>query len=163
MPHFYIPLSDRVHHPTKWIKRLEDGRVAGYHKGQGPNESPYVIDLYAQANTIGHGEENPMELLPTWFHTLLLGPSGNFVHLHHEVEDLDDWGMAWEITCFYKLDQEATELALQVEVLYKELNVSHLDSTCHLTRKLSLRFRGSGLVAGVPPTSIIRGVSGCPF
>ena len=40
--------------------------------------------------------------------------------------------------------------------------VSHPDLTCHLTRKLSLRFHGSGLVVGVPPTSIIRGVSGCP-
>ena len=40
--------------------------------------------------------------------------------------------------------------------------VSCLDLTCHLTRKLSSRFCGSGLVAGVPPTSIIRGVSGCP-
>jgi hypothetical protein len=33
--------------------------------------------------------------------------------------------------------------------------VSRPDSTCHLIRKLSLRFRGSGLVVGVPPTSII--------
>ena len=36
------------------------------------------------------------------------------------------------------------------------------DSTCHLTRKLSSRFCGSGLVVGVPPTSIVWGVSGCP-
>jgi hypothetical protein len=41
--------------------------------------------------------------------------------------------------------------------------LSRLDSTCHLTCKLSLRFWGSGLVAGVPPTSIVQGVSGCPF
>ena len=40
--------------------------------------------------------------------------------------------------------------------------VSCLDSTCHLTCKLSSRVQGSGLVAGVPPTSVIRGVSGCP-
>ena len=40
--------------------------------------------------------------------------------------------------------------------------VSHLDSTCHLTRKLSLRVRGLGLVVGVPPTSIVWGISGCP-
>jgi hypothetical protein len=40
--------------------------------------------------------------------------------------------------------------------------VSHLDSMCHLTRELSLRIQGSGLVAGVPPTSIVQGISGCP-
>ena len=54
IPHFYIPLGNGVHSPAKWVKRLEDGRVTSYHKGQGPNESPYVIDLYAQADTVGH-------------------------------------------------------------------------------------------------------------
>ena len=40
--------------------------------------------------------------------------------------------------------------------------VSSLDSTCHLTHKLSLRFWGLGLVVGVPPTSIVQGISGVP-
>jgi hypothetical protein len=40
--------------------------------------------------------------------------------------------------------------------------VSCLDLMCHLTRKLSSRFCGSGLVVGVPPTSIVQGISGCP-
>ena len=40
--------------------------------------------------------------------------------------------------------------------------MSHLDLTCHLTHKLSSRFCDLGLVAGVPPTSIVRGISGCP-
>ena len=74
---------------------------------------------------IGHGEENPIELLPAWFRALLLGPSSDFMHLQYEVEDLDDWGMAREITHFCELDQEATKLALQVEVLYKELNTTY--------------------------------------
>ena len=42
------------------------------------------------------------------------------------------------------------------------LSVSCLDLMCHLTRKLSSRFRGLGLIAGVPPTSIVWGISGCP-
>ena len=100
VPHFYIPLGNGVHHPTKWIKRMEDGRVAGYHKGKGPNESPHIINLYVQADTIGHGKENPIEPLPTWFCALLLGPSSDFVHLQHEIKDLDDWGIAREITWY---------------------------------------------------------------
>ena len=112
MPQFYIPLGNGVHHPTEWIKRLGNGRVASFHKGQGPNESLYVIDLYAQADTIGHGKENPIEPLPTWFHALLLRPSSNFIHLQNKVEDLNNWGLAREVTCFHELDQEATELAL---------------------------------------------------
>ena len=121
-PQFYIPLGNGVFHPAKWIKRTEDGRVTSFHNGQGPNESPYIIDLYVQADTIGHGKENPIELLPGWFRALLLRPSGNFVHLQHEVEDLNDWGMAQEITHFHKLNNE---VSLQIEVLYEELDATH--------------------------------------
>ena len=124
VPHFYIPIGNGVLRPAKWIKRLEDGQVIGYHDTQGPNESSHIIDLYAQADTMGHGKENPIEPIPAWFRALLLGPSGDFVHLQHEIEDLDDWGLAREITCFHKLNQEATELAVQVEILYEELDMT---------------------------------------
>ena len=94
------------------------------HENQGPNESPHIIDLYAQADTVGHGEENPIELLPAWFCTLLIGPSGDFVHLQHDIDDLNDWGMAREIAHFCELNQEAAELAAQVEVLHEELDAT---------------------------------------
>jgi hypothetical protein len=125
VPHFFIPLGDGVFKPAKWVKKLEDGRVAGFHEQQGPNESPYIIDLYAQADMVGHGEENPIEPLPAWFHALLIGPSSNFVHLQCDIGDLDDWGLAREIAHFRELDQEAAKLATRVEVLHEEL-----DATC---------------------------------
>jgi hypothetical protein len=124
VPHFFIPLGDGVFKPAKWIKKLEDGRVAGFHEQQGPNESPYIIDLYAQADTVGHGEENPIKPLPAWFHALLIRPSSNFVHLQHNIGDLDDWGLAREIACFCELNQEAAKLATWVEVLHEELNAT---------------------------------------
>jgi hypothetical protein len=111
VPHFYIPLGDGVFKPAKWIKKLEDGWVTGFHEQQGPSESPYVIDLYAQADMVGHGEENPIEPLPAWFCALLIGPSSDFMHLQHDIGDLDDWGLAREIARFCELDQEAAELA----------------------------------------------------
>ena len=124
VPHFFIPLGDGVFKPAKWVKKLEDGRVTGFHEQQGPNESPYIIDLYAQADTVGHGEENPIEPLPAWFRALLIGPSSNFVHLQCDIGDLDDWGLAREIAHFHELDQEAAKLATQVEVLHEELDAT---------------------------------------
>jgi hypothetical protein len=124
VPHFYTPLGDGVFKPARWIKKLEDGRVAGFHEQQGPNESPHIIDLYAQADTVGHGEENPIEPLPTWFHALLIRPSSDFMHLQCNISDLDDWGLAREIARFHKLNQEAAEIATQVEVLHEELNAT---------------------------------------
>jgi hypothetical protein len=124
VPHFFIPLGNGVFKPANWIKKLEDGRVAGFHEQQGPNESPYIIDLYAQADTVGHGKENPIEPLPAWFHALLIGPSSDFVHLQRDISDLDNWGLAREMARFRELDQEATELAARVEVLHEELNAT---------------------------------------
>ena len=124
VPHFYIPLGDGVFKLAKWIKKLEDGRVAGFHADQGLNESPYVIDLYAQADTVGHGKENPIEPLPAWFHALLIGLASDFVHLQRNIGDLDDWGLAREIARFRELDQEAAELAARVEVLHEELDAT---------------------------------------
>ena len=72
----------------------------------------------------GHGKENPIRLLPTWFCTLLIRPSSDFVHLQRDIGDLDNWGLAREIARFRELDQEATELAAQVNILYEELDVT---------------------------------------
>ena len=47
------------------------------------------------------------------------------MHLQRDIEDLNDWGMAREIARFCELDQEAAELAMQVEVLHEELDVTH--------------------------------------
>jgi hypothetical protein len=125
VPHFYIPLGNGVFKLAKWIKKLEDGRVAGFHEQQGPNESPHIIDLYAQADTVGHGKENPIEPLPAWFRALLIGLSSDFMHLQHDIGNLDNWGLAREIAHFRKLDQEAAEIAARVEVLHEELDATH--------------------------------------
>ena len=74
---------------------------------------------------MGRGKENPIEPLPAWFRALLIGPSSDFVHLQCNIEDLDNWGLAREIAHFHELNQEATELAMQVKVLHKELDVTH--------------------------------------
>ena len=124
VPHFFIPLGDGVFKPAKWIKKLKDGCVAGFHADQGPNESPYIIDLYAQADTVGHGEENPIEPLPAWFRALLIGAGSNFIHLQRDIGDLDNWGLAREIARFRELDQEAAKLATRVEVLHEELDAT---------------------------------------
>ena len=136
--------------------------MASYHNGQGLNESPYVIDLYAQADTIRHGKENPIEPLPTWFRALFLGPSGDFIHLQREVEDLNNWGLAKEVTGFCELNAKATELALQVEVLYKELDLPAMPESCPksdlflpgcLKRQPGSRISQGRLVCHTPPSN----------
>ena len=141
VPHFFIPLGDGVFKPAKWIKKLEDGHVAGFHKQQGLNESPYIIDLYAEADMVGHDESNPIEPLPAWFRALLIRPTSDFVHLQRDIGDLDDWGLAREIAHFRELDQEAAELATRVDVLHEELDATR--DACTMSEKRLVLTRAS--------------------
>jgi hypothetical protein len=69
--------------------------------------------------------KTPLNHSPPGSTALLIRPSSDFVHLQHDIGDLDDWGLAREIACFHELDQEAAELTARVEVLHEELDATH--------------------------------------
>jgi hypothetical protein len=46
---FHIP-GDGLYKEAKWIHLNNNGTVSGYTSMQGPNEQPYIIDLYATPN-----------------------------------------------------------------------------------------------------------------
>jgi hypothetical protein len=61
---FQIPVGGGLYQEAKWIHLNDDGTVSGYHSAQGPNEQPYIIDLYA---TPDYSVDSPLEPLPAWF------------------------------------------------------------------------------------------------
>jgi hypothetical protein len=88
---FHIPVGDGLYQEAKWIRLNEDGTVSGYHSGQGPNQRPYIIDLYAAPD---FSADTPLEPLPAWFRHMLTGPGADFQILQQAVADTDDWGFA---------------------------------------------------------------------
>jgi hypothetical protein len=91
---FHIPVGDGLYQEAKWICLNDDGTVSGYHEGQGPNQGPHIIDLYASHDL---GVDSPLEALPSWFRYLLTGPGGEFQILQQAVADTDNWGLARKI------------------------------------------------------------------
>jgi hypothetical protein len=91
---FHIPIGDGLYQEAKWICLNDDGTVLGYTATQGPNEQPYIIDLYAAPN---NSVNLPIDTLPPWFHHMLTGPGGNFHILQTMVAETNDWGLAREI------------------------------------------------------------------
>jgi hypothetical protein len=87
VPHFHIPVKDRLYHPAKWIKLNDDGTILGYANTQEPNKQPYVIDLHTQVN---NSTDTPIETLPAWFHHMLTGPGGNFQILQMTITKTND-------------------------------------------------------------------------
>src|SRR6266436_2760145 len=47
LPTFTIPLGEGSDVPAKWIKQLDDGRVAGHSEHDGTGNLPYVKEIYA--------------------------------------------------------------------------------------------------------------------
>src|SRR6266403_3228167 len=44
---FTIPCGEGLSNPAKWVKKLDDGRVAGYSAQDGPHDLPHVCEIYA--------------------------------------------------------------------------------------------------------------------
>src|SRR6266436_1431593 len=42
LPTFTIPVGGGLSNPAKWVKKLDDGRVAGYTAEDGPHDLPHV-------------------------------------------------------------------------------------------------------------------------
>jgi hypothetical protein len=118
---FHIPVSGGLYQETKWVRLNDDGTVSGYHGSQGPNERPYVIDLYA---TPDYSIDSPLEPLSAWFHHMLTGPGGDFQILQEAVADTGDWGYAREIAHYHMLDDEVTAMAVKIEEYQHDLNAA---------------------------------------
>jgi hypothetical protein len=88
VPHFHIPIGDRLYHPTEWIKLNNDSTIFSYFNTQGPNKQPYTINLYAQADS---SMNTPIKTFPAWFCHMLMGPRGNFQILQTTMAEMDDW------------------------------------------------------------------------
>src|SRR6266403_1663957 len=44
---FTIPCGNGLSNPAKWVKKLDNGRVAGYSMEDGPRNLPHVCEIYA--------------------------------------------------------------------------------------------------------------------
>jgi hypothetical protein len=118
---FHIPVGEGLYQEAKWVRLNDDGTVSGYHSSQGPNEWPYVIDLYA---TPDYSVDSPLEPLPAWFHHMLTGPGGDFQILQEAVADTGDWGYAQEIARYRMLDDKVTAVAVKIEEYQHDLDAA---------------------------------------
>ena len=113
-PSFYIPGPNKTTVLAKWVKQLDDGRVAGFGQHQAEGEAPHITELFL---TPSYDIEDPPEPLPGWFRTLLMGPSGPFNVLREEVARLDDWSALAEVIRHRALGDQLCEKRHQIRIL----------------------------------------------
>src|SRR6266403_1849628 len=64
---FTIPCSNGLSNPAKWVKKLDDSRVARYSAEDGPHNLPHICKIYASPKYMA----DPAEPLPHWIHETL--------------------------------------------------------------------------------------------
>src|SRR6266478_4752999 len=100
VPTFTIPVGGGLSNPAKWVKKLDDGRVAGYSSEDGPHDLPHVCEIYASPKYTA----DPAEPLPHWIHKTLQGPAPGYAALLDAVKATDDWGLEADVIRFRLLD-----------------------------------------------------------
>jgi hypothetical protein len=118
---FHIPVGDGLYQEAKWIRLNNDGTVSGYHATQGPNEQPHIIDLYASPD---FSVNSPLEVLPSWFRYMLMGPGGDLQILQQAVADTDDWGLAHEIARYRKTNNDITAITIKIKQYQHDLDAA---------------------------------------
>src|SRR6266446_6645255 len=117
LPTFTIPVGGGLSNPAKWVKKLDDGRVAGYSAEDGPHDLPHVCKIYASPKYTA----DPVEPLPHWIHKTLQGPAPGYAALLDAVKATDDWGLEADVIRFRTLDKCVLAYKAQLDRTHGEL------------------------------------------
>jgi hypothetical protein len=118
-----IPCHNGNCHPARWIRRMDQGQVAGYTDGDTPNDLPIIINLYAPVDT-WRADEAPQGLLG-WFLSVLTGSTPTFATLCQGFDMLpqDNWGYVAEIDHFHALNKQCQATSVQIDQLLNEMEM----------------------------------------
>src|SRR5713226_2077152 len=94
-----LPCKDGLCHPTKWIKRMDGGKVAGYTEDDSPGDLPLIANLYAPKEYYNDDDDDLAGALPGWFLSALGGSGTTFATLRRAFDQLTvhNWGFVAEI------------------------------------------------------------------
>jgi hypothetical protein len=95
-----IPIGEGFSVPAKFIRLRDDGRVLLL-PGKEQHKDPYAVDLFLSPD---YSSQDVADPLPTWFNTLLNGPTPTYHTLQRAIADLDDWNATAEIKRFCRQD-----------------------------------------------------------
>src|SRR6266403_466747 len=90
---FTIPCGGGLSNPAKWVKKLDDSRVAGYTAEDSPHDLPHVCEIYASPKYTA----DPAAPLPHWIHETLQGPAPGYAALLDAVKATDNCGLKADI------------------------------------------------------------------
>ena len=117
-PDFFIPVRDGLWQPAYWVKQLPDGRIAGLLKTDGPDDPPYISDIFASPD---NDPDVPTLPLPCWLLSLLSGSPAFYDVLRQEVRKTGSWALQAETTRYRNLSDHLKSKQIQLAQIEKEI------------------------------------------
>src|SRR6266403_977653 len=117
LPTFTIPVGGGLSNPAKWVKKLDDGRVAGYTAEDGPHDLPHICEIYATPKYTA----DPAEPLPHWIHETLQGSAPAYAAFLDAVKATNNWGLEADVMQFRTLDERVLAYKAQLDRTHGEL------------------------------------------
>src|SRR6266481_5971229 len=117
LPTFTIPVGGGLSNLAKWVKKLDDGRVAGYTAEDGPHDLPHVCEIY----TTPKYTADPADPMPHWIHETLQGSAPAYAAFLDAVRATDDWGLEADVIRFRALDERVLAYKAQLDRTHGEL------------------------------------------
>ena len=117
-PDLVIPIGNGIFRPTKWIKLLEEGRVAMYTADDRPSSPPTIGILHSQPST---DTTLTVEPLPTWYKALLMGPGTAFHTYRCTLSHPQQWETQADVTHFRTIDEEIVKASSHLCAIETEL------------------------------------------
>jgi len=124
-PNLKIPLGKGAYAKAYWVTPTHDRYVQAYRQEQGPLDTPYSLPIYAQAVY----SSEPIDPIPAWFHQLLVGTPAIYANFTKAAHQLDDWGVAADITRYRKLDDNLSCINAELEWLKAEARAIRIAKT----------------------------------
>ena len=118
-PYARVPDKEGFLVEAKWVKYLEDGRVAAYAMGAPIDSMPYIVDIFAEPSL--DDEDEPFEPMPHWFRAALHTDDVHWQVLYKEIYKMANWGIAAEIKRHRDLHRVIDDLAKKIEFMQVDL------------------------------------------
>ena len=118
-PYAHVPDKEGYLVELKWVKYLEDGRVAAYAMGAPVDSMPYIVDIFAEPSL--DNEDEPFEPMPQWFRAALHTDDAHWQILYKETYKMANWGIAAEIKRHRDLHRVIDGLAKKIELMQVDL------------------------------------------
>ena len=123
-----VPDGEGDYVVPRWVRFMDDGRIAAYASGAPKDSLPYVIDLYAKPHL---DDEVPFNPMPHWYRAVLNADEARFQVLYCETAKKGHWGHLAELKHHH--DMFRTVRDLQARIAYMEADLEGAVQACELS------------------------------